>query len=204
MKTVIVGGVAGGMSAATRLRRLDESMEIVVFERGRYVSFANCGLPYYVGGVISSRDSLLLQTPESLASRFALDVRVRHEVTSIDPARKIVHVTDLRTDTTHEEPYDFVASIHGAGQSVASRGHRAFAAGILDSLNVQGRARLSGDPDRPLTLYEFQDRIARNIEALTNRQQHARGYVPDAIPSQTAILDPQPRSQPKMLRAATP
>ncbi len=119
MKTVIVGGVAGGMSAATRLRRLDESMEIVVFERGRYVSFANCGLPYYVGGVISSRDSLLLQTPESLASRFALDVRVRHEVTSIDPARKIVHVTDLRTDTTHEEPYDFVVL---AGGAVASHG----------------------------------------------------------------------------------
>ena len=86
MKTVIVGGVAGGMSAATRLRRLDESMEIVVFERGRYVSFANCGLPYYVGGVIDSRDSLLLQTPESLASRFELDVRVELEVTSIDRA----------------------------------------------------------------------------------------------------------------------
>jgi len=94
-------------------------MEIVVFERGSYVSFANCGLPYYVGGVISSRDSLLLQTPESLASRFALDVRVQHEVTSIDPARKIVHVTDLRTNTAHEEPYDFVVL---AGGAVASRG----------------------------------------------------------------------------------
>jgi NADPH-dependent 2,4-dienoyl-CoA reductase/sulfur reductase-like enzyme/rhodanese-related sulfurtransferase len=122
MKTVIVGGVAGGMSAATRLRRLDEAMEIVVFERGPYVSFANCGLPYYVGGVISSRDSLLLQTPGSLASRFALDVRVHHEVTSIDSARKIVHVTDLRTGATHEETYDFVVL---AGGAVASRGETA-------------------------------------------------------------------------------
>jgi NADPH-dependent 2,4-dienoyl-CoA reductase/sulfur reductase-like enzyme len=100
MKTVIVGGVAGGLSAAPRLRRLDGSREIVVFERGRYVSFANCGLPYYVGGVINSRDSLLLQTPESLASRFVLDLRVEHEVASIDSARKVVHVTDLRTGTT--------------------------------------------------------------------------------------------------------
>ncbi|MET4780388.1 FAD-dependent oxidoreductase [Glaciihabitans sp. UYNi722] len=117
MKTVVVGGVAGGMSAATRLRRLEESMEIVVFERGRYVSFANCGLPYYVGGVIESRDSLLLQTPESLASRFALDVRVEHEVTSIDSARKIVHVTDLNSGTSHEESYDFLVLAGGATAS---------------------------------------------------------------------------------------
>lgn len=122
MKTVIVGGVAGGMSAATRLRRLDESMEIVVFERGRYVSFANCGLPYYVGGVITNRDSLLLQTPESLASRFALDVRVEHEVTAIDPVRKIVHVTDLASGAHREESYDFVVL---AGGSTATRGQTA-------------------------------------------------------------------------------
>lgn len=96
----------------------------------------------------------------------------------------------------------FVASIHGPGQVVVSRGHRAFAAGILDSLNVQSRARLSGDPARPLSLFEFQDRIARNVEALTVRQQHARCYIPEAIPSQTAILDPHPRIQPKLLRAA--
>ncbi|MHC5794854.1 FAD-dependent oxidoreductase [Lacisediminihabitans sp. FW035] len=122
MKTVIVGGVAGGMSAATRLRRLDEAMEIVVFERGQYVSFANCGLPYYVGGVIPSRDSLLLQTPKSLASRFALDVRVRHEVTAIDPDRKLVTVTDLSTGAVHTESYDFVVL---AGGAVASSGDTA-------------------------------------------------------------------------------
>src|SRR5262245_14354550 len=81
---VIVGGVAAGMSAATRLRRNDETLRIVVLERGPHVSFANCGLPYHLGGVIEDRDDLLLQTPASLAARFALDVRVRHEVLSID------------------------------------------------------------------------------------------------------------------------
>ena len=78
-KVVIIGGVAGGMSAATRLRRLNESLNIVVFEKGPYVSFANCGLPYYVSGEIENRDSLLLQTPESLHNRFNIDVRVRSE-----------------------------------------------------------------------------------------------------------------------------
>ena len=79
MRVVIVGGVAGGMSAATRLRRLDEAARITVLERSGHVSFANCGLPYHVGGVIDERDALLLQTPESLAARFGIDVRVRHE-----------------------------------------------------------------------------------------------------------------------------
>ena len=81
MKTIIIGGVAGGASAATRLRRLDESHEIVVLERSGYVSFANCGLPYYIGGTIADRRNLLLQTPKSLNARFGLDVRVNSEVT---------------------------------------------------------------------------------------------------------------------------
>lgn len=89
---VIVGGVAGGMSAATRLRRHDESMRIIVLEKSGYVSFANCGLPYYLGGVIEERDSLLLQTPESLAQRFELDVRVNSEVLSIDRAAQAIDV----------------------------------------------------------------------------------------------------------------
>lgn len=114
MKTVIIGGVAGGMSAATRLRRLDESAEIVVFERGRYVSFANCGLPYYVGGVIGDRSSLLLQTPESLAARFRLDVRVEQEVTSIDRLRKAVTVRHVATGATSEETYDSLILAAGA------------------------------------------------------------------------------------------
>ena len=114
MKTVIIGGVAGGMSAATRLRRLDEEATIVVFERGGYVSFANCGLPYFVGGVIEERSSLLLQTPESLAARFRLDVRIRHDVTAIDRMNRTVRVTDLASGATFDEPYDRLILATGA------------------------------------------------------------------------------------------
>ena len=92
MKVVIIGGVAGGASAAARLRRLDEKAEIMVFERGEYISYANCGLPYHVGGVIEERDELLLMTPELMKDRFNIDVRVRSEVTSIDRAGKSVEV----------------------------------------------------------------------------------------------------------------
>lgn len=106
LRVVIVGGVAGGMSAATRLRRLDETADIVVFERGPEVSYANCGLPYYVGGVIEERDALLLQTPESLHRRFRLDVRVRHDVVGIDTARKRVEVVDLDSGHRSIYPYD--------------------------------------------------------------------------------------------------
>ncbi len=118
MKTVIVGGVAGGMSAATRLRRLDESAEIVVFERSGHVSFANCGLPYYVGGVITDRQSLLLQTPASLKARFGLDVRVNSEVTAIDPAAKTVSVTNLADGTQYTESYDSLILAPGAAPFV--------------------------------------------------------------------------------------
>lgn len=118
MKVVIVGGVAGGMSAATRLRRLDESAEIVVFERGAHVSFANCGLPYYAGGVIEDRDDLLLQTPESLASRFRLDVRVRSEVAAIDPGARTVTVRNLETGDTYVESYDELVLSTGASPIV--------------------------------------------------------------------------------------
>lgn len=115
MRTVIIGGVAGGMSAATRLRRLDEQREITVFERGAFVSFANCGLPYYVGGVITDRSALLLQTPESLAARFRLDVRTRHEVVAIDPEVKTVTVRDLGTGEELLERYDDLVLAAGAG-----------------------------------------------------------------------------------------
>jgi NADPH-dependent 2,4-dienoyl-CoA reductase/sulfur reductase-like enzyme/rhodanese-related sulfurtransferase len=114
MKTVIVGGVAGGMSAATRLRRLDEDAEIVILERGHYVSYANCGLPYYVGGVIDDRDSLLLQTPESLSARFRLDVRVGTEAIRIDPDAKTVFIRDLATGGESVESYDTLILAAGA------------------------------------------------------------------------------------------
>ncbi|WP_295012624.1 FAD-dependent oxidoreductase [uncultured Microbacterium sp.] len=113
-KIVIVGGVAGGMSAATRLRRLDETAEIVVFEQGPYVSYANCGLPYYVGGVIADRDALLLQTPDSLAARFRVDVRVRHQVLDIDPDRRVVSVLDGGTGRRGDEGYDELILAVGA------------------------------------------------------------------------------------------
>ncbi len=114
MDVVIIGGVAGGMSAAARLRRLDESARITVIERSGNVSFANCGLPYHVGGVIARRDALLLQTPEGLAARFRLDVRVRHEATAIDRERRIVHVRDLRSGQDLELPYDALVLSPGA------------------------------------------------------------------------------------------
>lgn len=112
--TVVVGGVAGGMSAATRLRRLDEEREIIVLERSSAVSFANCGLPYHVSGVIAERDALSLQTPERLAERFRLDVRVRHEATSIDRAAKTVAVRDLVHGTVETLHYDELVLAPGA------------------------------------------------------------------------------------------
>lgn len=114
MKTVIVGGVAGGATAAARLRRLDEQAEIVVFERSGYVSYANCGLPYYIGGVITDREELTLQTPESFWSRFRVDMRVRHEVTAIHLDRKTVSVRDLETGREFEETYDKLILSPGA------------------------------------------------------------------------------------------
>lgn len=114
MKTIIVGGVAGGMSAATRLRRLDEAAEITVCEAGPDVSFANCGLPYFIGGVIGKRSSLLLQTPESLAARFNLDVRVNTRVTAIDRTAKTVTVRDELTGVESTEHYDSLILSPGA------------------------------------------------------------------------------------------
>lgn len=113
-RTVIVGGVAGGMSAATRLRRLDDDHEIVVVERGPHVSFANCGLPYYVGGEITDRSALLVQTPDSLRGRFALDVRVRHEVVHIDRDARTVQVRDLDTDVVETLAYDHLVLSPGS------------------------------------------------------------------------------------------
>lgn len=114
MRVIIVGGVAGGMSAATRMRRLDESAEIIVIEKGDYVSFANCGLPYYVGGVIPERASLLLQTPESLRARFALDVRTGHTVIAIDRDAQTVAVRDERSGEVTHEAYDRLILATGA------------------------------------------------------------------------------------------
>ncbi|HIX81403.1 MAG TPA: FAD-dependent oxidoreductase [Candidatus Erysipelatoclostridium merdavium] len=105
-RTLIIGGVAGGATTATRLRRRDENREIIVFERGEYISYANCGLPYYIGDTIKSRDALLLQTPEAMKDKYNIDVRIKNEVLEIDPDAKKVIVKDLQTDKIYEESYD--------------------------------------------------------------------------------------------------
>ena len=114
MKLVVVGGVAAGASVAARARRLDESAQIVVLERGHHVSFANCGLPYHIGEVIADRSRLLLQTPESLRESLDIDVRVGNEVTSIDRKSKTVTITDLETGCEYTESYDALALCAGA------------------------------------------------------------------------------------------
>lgn len=113
-KTIIIGGVAGGASAAARLRRLDEAAEIVILERGEYVSFANCGLPYYIGGAITDKSNLTLQTPESFRARFHIDVRVNSEAVKIDPEAKTVTVKDLKSGESYEESYDNLILSPGA------------------------------------------------------------------------------------------
>lgn len=105
-KTVIIGGVAGGATTAARLRRRDESMEIIIFEKGNYISYANCGLPYYIGDVIKSRDALLLQTPKDMKNKFNIDVRISSEVIKIDPDEKKITVKNLKSGEIYEENYD--------------------------------------------------------------------------------------------------
>jgi NADPH-dependent 2,4-dienoyl-CoA reductase/sulfur reductase-like enzyme len=105
-KVLIVGGVAGGASCAARLRRLEEEAEIIVFERGEYVSYANCGLPYHVGDVIKQRNALILVQPEAMRAKYNTDVRIRQEVTAIDRAGKTVTVKKVDTGETYTESYD--------------------------------------------------------------------------------------------------
>lgn len=118
MKVVIVGGVAGGASAAARIRRLDEFAEIVVFERTDFISYANCGLPYYIGGVIEDEEALFLQTPQRFWERFNIKVRVRHEVIAIDSTQKTVTVYSSDTKTTYEERYDKLLLSPGAKPAI--------------------------------------------------------------------------------------
>lgn len=114
MKVVIVGGVAGGATAAARIRRLDEHAEIIVFEKSGYISYANCGLPYYIGGVISAPEELTLQTPESFFARFRINVKLRHEVIAVRPEKKTVTVKDLASGKVFEETYDKLLLSPGA------------------------------------------------------------------------------------------
>jgi len=151
MKIVIVGGVAGGMSAATRLRRLKEDAEIVVFEKGPYVSFANCGLPYYLSGEISERENLLVQTPESLAARFQLDVRPNYEVTAVYPDEKKVEV--LSDGKKWQESYDVLLLSPGA------KPVRPAISGLAEAKNVY-TVRNVPDIDMVMTALEEQPKKA--------------------------------------------
>ncbi len=114
MKILIIGGVAGGASCAARLRRLDERAEIIILERGEFISFANCGLPYYIGGDITEKSNLTLQTPENFKARFNIDVRICQEAVSVDSARKVVTVKNMQTGDIYEESYDNLVLSPGA------------------------------------------------------------------------------------------
>lgn len=114
MKYLIVGGVAGGATTAARLRRMDESSEIIMFEKGEYISYANCGLPYYIGGVISDRENLFVQTPETFGKQYNMDIRVQSEVLAINRAAKTVDVRNLRTGEVYAESYDKLILSPGA------------------------------------------------------------------------------------------
>ena len=113
-RVLIVGGVAGGASAAARLRRLDEDAEIIIFEKGGYISFANCGLPYYIGETIREKSALIVQTPERMRSMFNIKVRLYHEVTGVNPAQKTIAVKDLSNGTAYEMTYDRLILSPGA------------------------------------------------------------------------------------------
>ncbi len=114
MKYVIVGGVAGGATTAARLRRIDEEAEIIIFERGPHISYANCGLPYYIGGIIKDREKLLVQTPETFGARFNVDIRIFSEVTDINPDTKTIKIQNLKTGKTYDETYDKLVLSPGA------------------------------------------------------------------------------------------
>ena len=113
-KVIIVGGVAAGASCAARLRRLDEQAEIILLERGEYISYANCGLPYHVGDVIRSRDALLVTKAEMMQERFKVNVRTKHEVTAINREQKTVTIRDITKGTTYEESYDTLVLATGS------------------------------------------------------------------------------------------
>ena len=114
MKVVIVGGVAGGATTATRLRRLDENMQIILFERGNYISFANCGLPYYIGDIIENKEDLLVQTPQKFKRRFNIDVRIKEEVIKIDRKNKKIKIKNFKNGEEYEETYDKLVLSPGA------------------------------------------------------------------------------------------
>lgn len=150
-KIVIIGGVAGGATAAARLRRLDEQSEIILFERGEYISFANCGLPYYIGEVIQKRQSLLVQTVEGMSKKFALDIRNQTEVISIDRERKTITAKNLITGVTYEESFDKLIMSPGAKAIVPPIDGLKEATNVYTLRNVPDtdRIKLAVDESKP-------------------------------------------------------
>ncbi len=155
MKTIIVGGVAGGMSCATRLRRLDEHREIIVLEKGEYVSFANCGLPYYIGEEIKQRDSLIVQTPQQLQDRFQLDVRTNHEVVAIHPETKTISIKN--NQHVYEESYD---------ELVLSPGAKPFIPPIEGMLEAKNVYSVRNIPDIDRIMQTLATKQVRNVTIL--------------------------------------
>lgn len=139
-KVLIVGGVAGGASAAARLRRLEEDTEIIMFERGKYISFANCGLPYYIGGSIKEREKLLVQTPQGMGSRFNIDIRTNSEVLGIDREKKEVVVRNHLGGEEYREAYDYLVLSPGARPIVPDipglHGAKVFTLRSLDDTDI--------------------------------------------------------------------
>ena len=170
MKVVIVGGVAGGASAAARIRRLDEHAQIIMIERSGYVSYANCGLPYYVGGVIKEQEELTLQTPESFWDRFRIDVRVRQEVTAINPTEKTVTVHALDSGKVYTETYDKLLLAPGAKPTVPAlsgvSSERVFTLRTVeDTLRIR---RI--DIFHPLQVFKSRQQKRKNISIVLSSQ----------------------------------
>lgn len=191
-RLVIVGGVAGGASAAARARRLSEEAEIIVFERGPDVSFANCGLPYHVGGEIPTRADLLVQTPQSLRARFNLDVRVRTEVIAIDRAARKVKVRDLADGREYEQAYDALILATGASPLLPP----------IPGIDRPGHFAVRNVPDVDSILGWIQTRPARRAVVVGGgyiglemaEQLHRRGLsvaLVEALPQVMAPLDPE-------------
>lgn len=191
-KVVIIGGVAAGASAAARLRRLDEEAEIVMFERGQDISFANCGLPYYVGGVIAKKNNLLVQTPRAMSKRFAIDVRVLTEVQEIIPAEKRIVVHDFGSGEKYSESYDYLVLCPGAAPIIpdipgANRPNVYTVRNIPDSEKIKAHVEVSDVRDVVVIGAGF---IGMEMAEMMQLRE-LNVTVVEAAPQILGILDPE-------------